>query len=273
MRATSLNHLTTTAVLAAAATSGNAIKPAFRGRLNSEVDAVLSSEAPPRRVLHSDNTNQQREQKERRQEEQGASSYWWLNKQSSEKDIVYKSEELGQGADSSASNGRDSFSVFTISIDNNPDTSGLPYRAPSKKPTEKPTPAPTETITEITTLESIVQLVSPPDVPDMTSYTKQLDDTYYYPIWTNTFKGCTSSSSAPEIYNAFADEYLFASLTACCLAWFDSEDCSAGDSLVAMSTFGESENLDEYMFRMNGAEAYSDGGDSSEDFGSQDGPG
>lgn len=74
-----------------------------------------------------------------------------------------------------------------------------------------------------------------------------------FPIWTDTFKGCTSSATVPGAYISFADEYIFSSNDACCKEWFDSEDCS-GD--------GET----------NGPEAYSGGGDSSEDYSSNDNP-
>jgi hypothetical protein len=230
---------------------------------------------------------------------QDKTEYWWLSKTSSEKDVVYKPADEAGNEGESANNGKDSFSVFTIDIDNNPDTSELPYRAPSREPTPHPTPVPTETITLISTTESTVQLappvdavdvqLAPPqnpespiapqdivhynppqDIIDIVGYAEQLDGTaYHFPIWTDTFKGCTSSATVPGAYISFADEYIFSSIDSCCKEWFNSEDCS-GDGMIIMSS--SEENLDEYMFRMNGPEAYSGGGSSSEDYSSNDNP-
>jgi hypothetical protein len=280
---------------AAVLSMADALKSSVRGGANSDtVDKFATgSSLPKRRFLHHDN-GQQAQQHERRAQDQ--SSYWWLSKTSSEKDVVYKpAEEAGEG--DSASNGKDSFAVFTIDIDNNPDTSDLPYRAPSREPTPHPTPVPTETITIVSTTESTVQLappvdavevqLAPPqisdgsiapqdivnynppqDIIDIVGYAEKLDVTaYHFPIWSDTFKGCTSSATVPGAYISFADEYIFSSNDACCKEWFDSEDCS-GDGMIIMSS--SEENLDQYMFRMNGPEAYSGGGDSSEDYSSND---
>lgn len=278
MKATSQQLLTAAAVVAAASRS-NALKSSVRGGARSDAanppEEVTS--LPKRRIL------QQRER--RAEDEDSGSPYWWLSKKASEKDIVYKSENEASDEGSSASNGKDSFSVFTIDIDNNPDTSDLPYRAPSKKPTPHPTPEPTVTVTESSTLENTVQLAPPHDntsftpPQDVVSYTPPQDmvvfsdlldnAAYHYPIWTDTFKGCASSSIVPAAYNSFPDEYIFPSVESCCETWFDSEDCSA-DGMIIMSS--SEETLDEYMFRMNGPEAYSGGGDTSEDYSSNDGP-
>ena len=232
--------------------------------LSSTVDSsALRSSVRGGTFLHLDEVQDHTEQHERRQEEQGA-TYWWLNKKSSEKDIVYKASE-GE----SESNDKDSFSIFTIAVDNNPDTSDLPYTAPSKTPTPKPTSSPTETNAIPSPSETAIVQLAPP--LDLQSHTKQLDGgTYHYPIWTDLFKGCTSSSSAPEVYNSFSDEYLFPSAILCCQTWFESDDCSTGSDMIVKSS--AEQNLDEWMFKMNGIEAYSGGGDSSKDYSSQDGP-
>ena len=245
--------------------NSNALKSSIRGDIRPDADVELASRLSERRTLHPDYQHMNHEG--RRQEE--TSPYWWLGKQSSEKDIVYKSNKAEQGT-TRANNGKDSFSVFTIDIDNNPDTSDLPYRAPSKKPTDKPTSAPTTNSPSSPPTETVtIQRVSPQNI---VSYSAQRDiNTYYFPVWIDTFKGCVSSPSVPPVYKSFPDEYLFSSITSCCQSWFDSDDCSDSDGIALMTS--TEEEYDEYMFRMNGVQAYSGGGDSSsKDFSSNDGP-
>lgn len=265
MKPTPRNLLSAAAVLVVAGVKSDA-KSSFRGGSPSDRDvADPSSRVSPRRAL---------QKKERHEQEM--SSYWWLSKESSEKDIVYKTNvEQGGTSRTSGSNGVDSFSVFTIDVDNNPDTSELPYRAPTKIPTAKPTSSPTtltptssptETITDSPT--SNVQLVSPQGI---VGRTKSYDEgSYFFPLWTDVFKGCVSSSTTPQVYSYFPDEYIFSSVSTCCTVWFGSDDCSSSESM-SERTFTEG-NMDEYMFQSNGVEAYSGGGATSRDS-SRDEPG
>ncbi|KAL3779046.1 hypothetical protein HJC23_005986 [Cyclotella cryptica] len=211
--------------------------------------------------------NDETSQANQRQIQEEPSSYWWLNKKSNEKDIAYKPNE--DEAISTYSNslfkthyekekedGLNSFSVYTIAVDKNPDTSGLPYRSPSKKPTERPTSLPTEDITTD----------APTPHQKVEQYTKKVVDAekmYFYPIWADTFKGCASSAVPPDAYLASPSEYIFTALSECCQFWFD----SAAECLSSRDRSKEdySVNMDEYMFQMNGAEAYSDGDATSED--------
>lgn len=162
MKAISSQLVAAAAVLSMA----DALKSSVRGGANSDaVDKfAMGNSLPKRRFLHHDN-GRQAQQHERRAQDQSA--YWWLSKTSSEKDVAYKPADEAGGEGDSASNGKDSFSVFTIDIDNNPDTSDLPYSAPSREPTPHPTPVPTETITIISTTESTVQLAPPVDAVEV----------------------------------------------------------------------------------------------------------
>eukprot|EP00956_Cyclotella_meneghiniana_P014025 scaffold20758_cov74-Cyclotella_meneghiniana.AAC.8 len=265
--------LLSAAVMLVAGVKSNA-KSSVRGGAPSDHhhvadDSSSSRMLPKRRAL---------QKNERRQLD--VSSYWWLSKESSEKDIVYKpSAQQQQGGvtnsrtSGSTGNGMDSFAVFTIDVDNNPDTSELPYRAPTKLPTAKPTSTPTAlkpptsspTETAVTdspiTLNS-VELVSPQEIAGRTKSLDEDSNYYYFPLWTDVYKGCVSSTTPPQVYSYFPDEYIFTSVSTCCTLWFGSEDCSSNKNGMTEKTFmdGSNYNMDEYMFRSNGIEAYSGGG-------------
>ena len=174
--------LAVTAVLANAVHS-NALKSSVRGELHQEADAELASRVAERRTLHPDKQYTKNVKQEGRRQEEETSTYWWLGKQSSEKDVVYKSNNEDKAATRAsngnpdiqhiqrahmqeetstywwlskqsseknvvynsnnedegaiiASNGKDSVSVFIIEVDNNPDTSDLPYQTPNEEHTD-----------------------------------------------------------------------------------------------------------------------------------------
>jgi hypothetical protein len=62
-----------------------------------------------------------------------------------------------------------SFTVYSVNVDKTPDTSDLPYRQPTRTPTPKPTSSPTD-----------------------------VEIKYYYPIWADNVKGCSSSGEPPS---------------------------------------------------------------------------
>ena len=267
-------HLLATAAFVAIGRSA-ALKSSVRGGANSD-NAELTSRDLPRRSLHQAVTSQQNER-----QALDATQYWWLGKRSSEKDVVYipndeemqvVSSNVEEESAQTASGGKSSFSVFTIEVDNNPDTSGLPYRAPSKYPTARPTNAPVESGSPTVAIEQVLQFTEKLNASDRGT-------AYHYPIWADTFKGCTSSSTVPNAYTSNPSEYLFSSEALCCDFWFDSQDCGSRvnrDGSMVMNYAGNSDNvdefgtMDEYMFRMNGIEAFSGGGATSEDSGSGD---
>ena len=89
-------------------------------------------------------------------QQQDEDPYWWHNSKSNEKDIIYvpltssnnvNPDKLQQMMAAQTStgiqHGKSSLGVYSITSNNNPDTSDLPYRQPTKTPTPKPTKFPT----------------------------------------------------------------------------------------------------------------------------------
>jgi len=126
-----------------------------------------------------------------------------------------------------------SFTVYSVNVDKTPDTSDLPYRQPTRTPTPKPTSSPTD-----------------------------VEIKYYYPIWADNVKGCSSSGEPPSAYFTGGGDYLFDSKQMCCEMWFNGDSICMGtqineEDVLAMNT--DETAMDQYMFEMNGPEAYSAG--------------
>jgi len=125
-------------------------------------------------------------------------------------------EENGMSAMSSSANNvqeNDSnlsdlpMTVYSINIDNNPDVSDLPHKQPSRTPTLPPTRLPTSSPTR-----------TPTHPPTQRGF--------FFPLWTDVFKGCTEGGSPPEEYtltSEIMESYLFGNKNDCCATWFGAD--------------------------------------------------
>jgi len=170
----------------------------------------------------------------------------------------------GGGYPSSNMHGKSSLSVYSITTSNNPDTSNLPYRQPTKTPTPKPTRLPSTSPTS-----------SPTDMPvepvmEQMMTSVELEGCIYYPLWGNQFTGCTSSLTPPEVYTAATTntqdltsiEYLFTTKSECCNYWFinDYNDClelvlnlqMLNDMLIEDSTQEDESDMESYSGKKSG---------------------
>ncbi|KAL7461954.1 hypothetical protein ACHAXS_002360, partial [Conticribra weissflogii] len=97
--------------------------------------------------------------------------------------------------------------VYSINVDNDPDVSDLPHKQPSRTPTLPPTRVPTAAPT--------LPPTHPPTEPG-----------FFFPLWTDVFKGCTEGASPPEEYtltSEMTESYLFGNKRDCCATWFGAE--------------------------------------------------
>jgi len=162
--------------------------------------------------------------------------------------------QSGGNGDGDDDQGKSSFSVYSVAVDNNPDTSDLPYRRPTRTPTPKPTRSPTRNPTNFPTLPLLEQnMVENSD--SLNNGNNGVIGALYYPLWHTNFKGCASSIDPPSIYvdtqtydsngvSNGAVKYLFDTKADCCASWFRTlgDDCVSTE--FEMESYAESFNED-----------------------------
>jgi len=161
--------------------------------------------------------------------------------------------------------GKSSLSVYSITTSNNPDTSNLPYRQPTKTPTPKPTQLPSTSPTSSPTNMPVETIME-----QMMTNVELEEGGIYYPLWGNQFTGCTSSLNPPEVYTAATTntqdltsiQYLFNSKEQCCNYWFinDYNSClelvmniqMLNDMLIEDSTQEDESDMESYSGKKSG---------------------
>jgi len=201
----------------------------WHGKKNDEKDIVYVNLGVPSNV----NTNQLQALHDKQDDptnaiDEGDIAYGDVNTN----EMVQNSAIAEQGNDEVSSNGegyqnnmhgKSSLSVYSITTSNNPDTSNLPYRQPTKTPTPKPTRLPTISPTSSPTDMPVVNVME-----QMMTTVELEEGGIYYPLWGNQFTGCTSSLTPPEVYTAATTntqdltsiQYLFTTKSECCNYWF-----------------------------------------------------